>query len=340
MKPIDFDFYEPEDIFDALQNCSIASVGKFTERHIRPLLLLADSLQARGQALENMVYAAQGYDDLAIILLEPADREHVLPHETILADENVPSATRNLDKSLQLAFRGKRNFQNTVVLDARPLRGQTIRDRETSDERARKDTLAYQALQESLALLQPKVVVVCHCDQDAIDDGLPEALCSSIQRAGEAQRLRLRGHEFIKVWSYHPIFIERTDIRQRPQRVMREFLFDATLVLAANALVGRKLAGFGLSNIRDSALNGAMMVFGHDGPTRSYRYISKADFTPADVIKRLRELGPEGPTDETAGLETKRSNELLKRYHREAVIFPSAPIFTSKDDPLLVFGPI
>ncbi|EFY85212.1 hypothetical protein MAC_08723 [Metarhizium acridum CQMa 102] len=116
-----------------------------------------------------MLYAALGYDDLAIILLEPGDKEDILPHEKILSDENVPSATRNLDKSLQLAFRGKRNFHNTVVLDARSLRCQRIRNREKSDERARNDNLAYKALEESLALLQPKVVVVCHCDQEAIN---------------------------------------------------------------------------------------------------------------------------------------------------------------------------
>lgn len=298
MNPIEFNFNEPEDIFDALQNCSIASVGKLTKRHIRPLILLANSLQPTSQARRNMLYAALGYDDLAIILLEPGDREDILPHEKILSDENVPSATRNLDKSLQLAFRGKRNFHNTVVLDARPLRCQTIRNREKSDERARNDNLAYKALEESLALLQPKVVVVCHCDQEAINCGLPKALCSSIQMAGEAELLRLCGHECIKIWSYHPMFIERTGIEQRPQRVMREFLFDAALVVAANALVGRKLTGFGLSNIRDSALNGPVMVAGHDGPTRSYRYISEGDFATADVFERLCELDLDGPAAE------------------------------------------
>jgi hypothetical protein len=88
------------------------------------------------------------------------------------------------------------------------------------------------------------------------------------------------------------MYIERTNLDQRPQRIMREYLFDSCLVIAANVLVGHAMSGFGISNIRNSAINGPVLVPGRDGLELSYsRYTTEADVASESLIERLASLG-------------------------------------------------
>lgn len=87
------------------------------------------------------------------------------------------------------------------------------------------------------------------------------------------------------------MYAKRTDLDQRSQQVMREYLFDAALVVAANILIGRTVIGFGLSNTRDCALNGPIMVPRQDGLTLSYRHMTEGDVAPDALIELLESLG-------------------------------------------------
>lgn len=272
------DFDQLEGVFPALRRCCVASSGRKAERHLAPLRKLAVRLQAKETAIDNMVYAAQGYDDLAVILLEPCDREDTHSHQAIISDQNYPSTIRHLDQSLQLAFHGKRNVRNTVVLDARPLRSAEIKSKETALERQFNDEIAYSALEQSLTVLCPRVIVVCHCDKTVVEGGLPAYLCSSPSSAGCAEVQRLcNNHQFIKVSSVHPMYFERTTPGIR--RVMREYLFDLALIVAANVLVGRTVTGFGVTNIKESALH------------RDLLWVTENDVASDDLIATLEALG-------------------------------------------------
>jgi hypothetical protein len=135
---------------------------------------------------------------------------------------------------------------------------------------------AYATLEGSLDILRPKIIVVCNCDHGAVEDGLPPYLCSSVERAGETEFVQLPNeHQCIKVSSFHPMYIERTNPDQRPERIMREYLFDTCLVVAAQLLVGRTILGFGILNIRHAAIRGPIIVPGRGGPTLSYKCATK-----------------------------------------------------------------
>jgi hypothetical protein len=301
MDPVIFDFDQPKDIYPTLQRCSVASVGTSTTLHLVPLQQLAKRLAVSKMALQNAEYAGRGYDDLVIVLLEPSDREDWLSHDEIMADKDHPSTMRYLDNSLQLAFRGKRDFGNTVVLDTRPFRSREIKEGEDEYKRKENNAAAYAALEDSLDILRPKIIVVCNCDHGAVEDGLPPYLCSSVERAGETEFVQLPNeHQCIKVSSFHPMYIERTNPDQRPERIMREYLFDTCLVVAAQLLVGRTILGFGILNIRHAAIRGPIIVPGRGGPTLSYKCATKDDIASETLIKDLKHLGllghPEDPT--------------------------------------------
>jgi len=168
-------------------------------------------------ALQNTEYAGRGYDDLAIVLIEPSDREDWISHDDIMADKDHPSTMRYLDNSLQLAFRGKRDFRNTIVLDARPFRSRKIKKGEAEYKRKENNAAAYAALEDSLDILRPKIIVVCNCDHGFVEDGLSPYLCTSVERVGEIEFVQLPNkHQCIKVSSFHPCTSEgriRTSVR-------------------------------------------------------------------------------------------------------------------------------
>jgi hypothetical protein len=177
-----------------------------------------------------------------------------------------------------LAFRGKRDFRNTVVLGTRPFRSRKIKEGEDEYKRKENNAAAYAALEDSLDILRPKIIAVCNCDHGAVEDGLPPYLCSSVERAGETEFVQLPNeHQCIKVSSFHPMYIERTNPDQRPERIMREYLFDTCLVVAAQLLVGRTIFGFGIFNIRHVAIRGPIVVPGRGSPTLSYKCATEDD---------------------------------------------------------------
>ncbi|EXL66013.1 hypothetical protein FOPG_17792 [Fusarium oxysporum f. sp. conglutinans race 2 54008] len=305
MDPVIFNFDHPKDIYPTLQRCSIASVGTSTTLHLAPLQQLAERLAVSNMTLQNTEYAGRGYDDLAIVLIEPSDREDWISHDDIMADKDHPSTMRYLDNSLQLAFRGKRDFRNTIVLDTRPFRSHKIKKGEAEYKRKENNAAAYAALEDSLDILRPKIIVVCNCDHGSVEDGLPPYLCTSVERAGETELVQLPNkHQCIKVSSFHPMYIERTNPDQRTERIMREYLFDACLVVAARLLVGRTIFGSGIFNIRHAAIWGPIIVPGRSGPTLSYKCATEDDIASETLIKDLKKLGLLGnPGDPTVSSE-------------------------------------
>ena len=244
-----------------------------------------------------MEYLGTGSGDLAIFLMEPSDIEADVSYH---AGDNYCDTVELLDQSLRFASRGHRDVKNTIVLDVRPFRSKRICRSEDQEERKANDAEAYEAIEEALARLRPKVIVVCQCDDGTdengirqyIENGMPEYLCSSVSASGQAAYLQLPdGHKCIKVSSFHPMYCARTEEGKPVQRVTCEYLFDASLVVAANALDGRRVSGFGIANLRECTLHGPALQLGPEGATISYQWISAEDIAPDALIRQLKQLG-------------------------------------------------
>ncbi|SRR6266498_598742 len=96
----------------------------------------------------------------------------------------------------------------------------------------------------------------------------------------------LNGHKLVKINSFHPMFSARTDKNEEPlKRIMREYLFDATFMVAANVFAGRRLSGFGLSNLRWCALEGPAMIFMSKGVRISYQWTNEDEITPPNLLQ-------------------------------------------------------
>ncbi|KAL1964097.1 hypothetical protein VTN77DRAFT_7515 [Rasamsonia byssochlamydoides] len=137
---------------------------KVTGKHLGPLNLLAQELNATQYALENAKRLGRGYGDLVVVLLEPSDKAELVPYDEMLASS---VALQFMDVSLHHASRGRRNIHNTIVLDIRPFRSARIRSQQTSEEeRSRDDEIAYKAFEGMLRLLNPDVILVCQCETE------------------------------------------------------------------------------------------------------------------------------------------------------------------------------
>ncbi|KAK4141716.1 uncharacterized protein C8A04DRAFT_30705 [Dichotomopilus funicola] len=277
MDHVTFDPADWSEIPLALQQCTVPSRGPSPiNRHLLPLQNLAERLGASEYARRNMEYLATGSGDLAIILMEPSDKEE----DVLYTDyDDYCETIRLLDDSLRFAFQNQRDVKNTVVLDSRPLRSNRIREDEFEEHQKVNDAEAYRAVEAALELLRPKVVVVCNCNRDGIEDGMPEYLCSSVATAGHLNVRKLpKGYHYISVSSFHPMYFARTAEEESMEKEMREYLFDATLLVGANALVGRWVSGFGIRNLR---------AFARPDPDA---WLVLSDVTSEDIISLLDQL--------------------------------------------------
>lgn len=83
-----------------------------------------------------MEYLGTGFEDLVVLLLEPSDKkEDVVYQQDVYGNNNDCDTIRLLDQSLNFSSKGQRDIKNTIVLNARPLRSNRIRNSEEPEER-------------------------------------------------------------------------------------------------------------------------------------------------------------------------------------------------------------
>ncbi|KAK8038430.1 hypothetical protein PG994_015197 [Apiospora phragmitis] len=260
---VSFDFTELEDIDTALSRCAVGSRGLLIgSSYLAPLRRLAEQLGATRTALRNAEHLATGFEDLVVILLEPSDMEDEMFYEDIIANRGAPIL----------------HIDNTIVIDVRPFRSNKIRRSEGEETRRRNDQAAYRTVQEVLDLLHPKVMVICHCDKDGLTENM-KYLGSSPEKAGTVSLQMLNdGQKVVRIPSVHPMYFARTEKGLSTQR-FRKQLFDATFVIAANALAGRRVSGLGMDSLRIGAQHGAYYT---PGP---------GDFATPKLIEQFRKMG-------------------------------------------------
>ena len=78
--------------------------------------------------------------------------------------------------------------------------------------------------------------------------------------------------------------------REKPlESMLRKHLFDAGLIVGANALVGRRVSGLGIGNLRDRVVNG---VRASQGGVEILRLeISAKDIASDALIRQMEQLG-------------------------------------------------
>ncbi|OAP54729.1 hypothetical protein AYL99_11177 [Fonsecaea erecta] len=293
MSSISFNFTDLEDIPPALWSLR-CGIGKrdctITEKHLAPLDDLAVRLGVTQHARQNAKRLATGYRDLVVLLLEPSDKaEEVSYHEML----ECSTALKYVNDSLRLAFDGRRDLDNTVVLDIRPYRSDRIRMQQKEEDRIADDEPAYEATEEILTLLRPDLVLICQCQTSDVGNRFAADYCSSVESSGDLSLSGLRnGHKIVKINSFHPMYFARTDKDKEPlKRMIRKYLFDTTFLVAANFLAGRRLSGFGMDNLRQCAEHGPVTKFTSEGVRITCQWTDEDDVASPSLIQRLEELG-------------------------------------------------
>lgn len=269
-----FNFIDLEDIRPALLKLRrpLRPVKQeMTTSHVDLLDDLARGLKVRSHGLQNAQRLATGYEDLVVVLIEPTDKAEEVPYEEILAASKTLLC---INETLQFASFGERDIENTIILDVRAFRSDFIRTSQDLEDRTRGDELAYSNFEKIMSCLRPHVVVVCQCVTDEANNKFVKGLCSSTKEAGKVYVQTLPNeHECLFIKSFHPMYYERSEDGAL-KRVMREYLFEATFILALNALAGDRISAIDIENLRMCAQHGRAVIFAPEGIYDSYQWFA------------------------------------------------------------------
>jgi hypothetical protein len=291
MTPAYFDWTSPREIRPALLRNSLGTMGNTKATvHLHELDRVGLELHASLVARKNAARLATGYEDLVVVLLEPSDKAERDQYDVMKASSK---ALELVDGTMALAFAGQRGVDNTIILDRRPFRSAEIQKNEGREEWKRNNQRAYQGFEATLAKLRPKVILLCQCQDTDPDGRLCDQWSSSISKAGDYDIITLsNGHRCFCVYSFHPMYFEYINGGKEPlKRVLSEYLFDATFVVAANLLAGRELFGFGLANLRDCARHGPIPIICGNGAIWSYRWTTEKDCCSEEVWALVEAVG-------------------------------------------------
>ncbi|XP_014550218.1 hypothetical protein COCVIDRAFT_116074 [Bipolaris victoriae FI3] len=261
-----------------------------TTAHLQELDRTGLELGASPFARENAKNLATGYGDLIVVLLEPTDKAETHCYDAMKASS---PALQLVDETLTMAFAGQRNVENTIILDRRPFRSAEIQGCEDERTTERNNQKAYQGFEAAIAILRPKVIVVCQC-RDTVPDGqLSDQWSSSVSKSGDYDIVQMGNeHKCFRVYSSHPMHFQRIGDEKGPlKRVLLEYLYDATFVIAANLLAGREISGFGLSNLRNCARQGPIGKFSEVGVILTYQWTDEESSCSDELWALMKDVG-------------------------------------------------
>lgn len=288
---MEFNFIGLEDIWPSLLKlrCPLRPINhRMATRHLRILVDLARNLKVSLNGLLNARRLARGYEDFVVVLIEPTDKAEQVPFSDMLA---ASPTLRAVDETLKFASGGERTIENTIILDVRAFRSNSIRISQSPEDRLRDDELAYKNFKQIMNVLRPRVVIVCQCITNEAADEFVRSLSSSIDEAGDMFLQKLsNNHECLFVKSFHPMYYGRSSDNAL-KRVMREYLFDATFIIALNALAGNRISGMGVNNLRRCAQDGPAFICATEGIYLSYQWISERDVASSKLLKDLESIG-------------------------------------------------
>ncbi|KAK7883399.1 hypothetical protein LTR67_011270 [Exophiala xenobiotica] len=252
----EFDIKDFMELGRALGSLIVPSDDSTTifKEHLMLIRNYAGNFSLPRWTLNNAETLATGLRDLIVVLTEPTNTADIMPFE------QMATASRtlcSLDIALRWASQGRRNIQNTIILDGRILRSRYFQGRETRAERQHRDNQGFQLIADIHKLVKPEVVLVCNCDQFETSSLLmADLLVSSVSEAGLVETHTWpSGTKGRVMKSFHPEFVAKCE--QLEQRTLRESLFKLTVVMAMNLLLRRQIRGPGIKKLRTAVLVGA-----------------------------------------------------------------------------------
>lgn len=293
-----FEFTEINKIYPALLNLRRPTLpfnAKVTHDHLRPLQKLAQDLKAGAQALKNTYKLGTGYDNLAVVLLEPSNKADTHCFDNML---NASMALKAVDSSIHHAFNGHRSIQNTIILDIRAFQSNSIHQTQGASDKLEANELAYTTFKQILCNLKPDIILVCQCQTNTnkVGSRFTRQACSSINKATDITMLRLprTQHKSVIVKSFHPMYLEymhKAPNNSTTKAVLREYLFNTRFIIASNALAGQSITGFGLHNLKACARDGPAFITTPQGVRISYLWTSGSDIASTELVEALKTLG-------------------------------------------------
>jgi hypothetical protein len=246
-------------------------------------------------ARRNAHRLAKGYRDLAILIQEPADNEHVVEHT---APRGLPPTIEFLSRQLQEASE-RRDWENTCIMDMRSFRSSPLRHSDKSDSvRAKNDFLSYDATEEMVEILQPEVLVVCQTATASVLHGFARRISSSVRDVGRIYLYKLRnGRQVIVVNSLHPMYALKfaegigTEVAK-----LRQAMIKFNILQAVNLLAGRVIVGNGETKLRNAVWGAShnpprLLSSGRLNPQLDNRF--QGVFLADDATPEMRQLWAE-----------------------------------------------
>ncbi|KAK5721510.1 hypothetical protein LTR15_006099 [Elasticomyces elasticus] len=211
---------------------------------------LARDWDVPGRALQLAKLLAAGpKKDLVVLLLEPTDIHSKLdPFEVFEASP----ALQSVDEALRFSTGGRRNWLDTCILDIRPFRSASIRQKGSVDS-DKSDEKAYACCVAMLKCIDPRVILIAQCQTAGVKNTTAKLLNSSLFSAGKLRALHYEGLSCVTVNSFHPSMFKEEYLDEHAkaygldehQAWTRECLlraaFDVTFLVAVYALDGRKV---------------------------------------------------------------------------------------------------
>ncbi|KAJ5806674.1 uncharacterized protein N7503_004276 [Penicillium pulvis] len=255
--------------------------------HLKILDDLARDLKVNTNGLLNARKLAKGYEDLVVVLIEPTDKAAEVPYTEMLA---ASPTLLYVNETLQFASGDQRDIDNTIVLDVRAFRSNSVRTNQSLNDQIRDDELAYSKFEQIMNILRPRVVIVCQCATEKVNNMFVRGICSSVEEAGDIYIQKFpNDHECLFVQSFHPMYYGRSEDCAL-KRVMREYLFDTTFIIALNALAGDRISGMGVKNLRRCAQDGPAFIVAPEGVYISYQWVNQQDVASGKLLKCLQSM--------------------------------------------------
>lgn len=176
-----FNFIDLEDIRPSLLKlgCPLRPIHQRTAtNHLKILDDLAQDFKVCSNGSLNAQRLAKGYEDLVVVLIEPTDKAEQVPYlEMLAASPTLPY----VNETLQFASGNERNIDNTIILDVRAFRSNSIRTSQSLDDQIHEDELAHKKFEQIMSVLRPRVVVVYQCVINNAKKGFVRDICSSVR---------------------------------------------------------------------------------------------------------------------------------------------------------------
>lgn len=287
----EFDFDDLPDLSSALTSLEYAlepPKSATYDRYLRPLRQLAEELRESLLAIENTTRLAKGIGDLAVVLLEPGDCADYVSYPDMFASSDT---LRHLDEILLRSSKGKRNVENTCVIDVRPFRSNKARMKSPEIARLADDEKAYAAFEQTMELLEPEVVLVLQCGTSDVRNDLAKRLSSSVRKSGDVSLCHFNnGKQTIVVWGFHPSYARRY-VHGELEGQLRLSMLELTVLTAINAVAGRRIRGFGINNLQLAIENnGPTLLFQTDRVSITFRAMNEDVVAPESVLEFFKSM--------------------------------------------------